>query len=131
MIISSIIEFFSSRSYYLNPIEVYEIEVFYNSFIEDFKNGKNLDKYFYKYNLKLKNYFKKNFLYDKYFLSSVKKVSNNSYEISLVSEKKYLLYIFFRFLIKVPIYKMIIRKVNKNEKFESHYNINFKIVYLK
>lgn len=109
--IAVLVEFFY-RGDYMSPLEVYDIEKFFNEFIEDVYSKGDIDKYFNKYDHRSKKEFQKIFgKKARYFLSTIRKV-DNFYEVSVINERKMLEYYFIRFLGHGAVHKMHIRKVN-------------------
>jgi purine-cytosine permease-like protein len=118
LIISSIIEFLFYRGRYISPIEVYDLEYFFNDFKNDIKNKEInlLDKYFLKYNIKAKKNFFDKIKHHNYYLSSIRKMNDEEYELIIIDEVRFLEFFLFRFLISVPIIKLYIKKINKEYK---------------
>lgn len=109
MCIASFIEFFNHGDY-MSPLEVFDIDNFFNNLLNDIKLEKT-KYYINKYNYKTLKNFNTIFKSKKsFFLSSIKKQAN-TYELTFIDKNKFYKYFIFKFLIRDAISKMIIKKI--------------------
>lgn len=111
-----LIEFYT-RGEYMSPLEVYDIENFYNNLASDYGSTRFEHKhYFNKYDHKSKKKFFETFHgKDNYILSSIKK-EGEVYTLSVIDIRKMLLFQFFRFLIRKAIHKVHVKKFKHSYK---------------
>jgi hypothetical protein len=115
ILIAIAIEFFYTGEY-MNPLEVYDLEHFFLEFLSKTEKKGEIEKFFNKYDSKTKSKFKKTFLHKRrYFLSSIRK-NKNTYELTLIDEKKLAEYFILKFLVKKAIHKIFIKKLNEEFK---------------
>lgn len=111
ILMAVLIEFFY-KGEYMNPLEVYDIEQFYLELLDITKKEDSIEKFFNKYDSKTKNKYKQIFLHKrKYFLSSIRK-NKNTYELTIIDEKKLAEYFILKFLIRKAIHKLFIKELN-------------------
>jgi len=113
--ISVFVEMFNHGEY-MSPIEVYDVEFFFNEFMMSVYDGRRrrqltfFNKYDHKSKKKFDNLFDKN---KRYLLSTIIK-HDKVYELTFINEKKMAEYFLFKFLIRRAIHRMEIRKI-KNQ----------------
>ncbi|MCA9495607.1 MAG: hypothetical protein KC589_01585 [Nanoarchaeota archaeon] len=116
VLIAVLVEFFYKGDY-MSPLEVYDIEVFYNRICEDLNYDLgDLDKYFNSYDLKTRKNFDKIFHKRKnYILSSISK-RDNIYKIVLINNQKLLQFFFIRFFLGQTMHKLYVKKIKDDFK---------------
>lgn len=111
LFVAVLIEYFY-RGEYMNPIEVFEVETFFNIFKNNFKtNSFDFDIFFSRNDFRSKGVLSK--LRDRktrLILSSIRK-HGELYEVTFFDEKKMLEYYVIRFLARKGIHKMYIKEV--------------------
>ncbi|MFW5705095.1 MAG: hypothetical protein ACOCXG_04615 [Nanoarchaeota archaeon] len=115
-----LIEFFS-RGEYMNPLEYYDVEFFFDEFIgKVMKNSESAKNYISKYNSKALKTAKKIFLNSnqRFCLSSVKK-KGKYYHIIFFNEKKLFYFYFLKFLVYKPLHKIVVLRTNGKFKIVS------------
>ena len=111
IMISVMVEYFY-KGEYMSPLEIYDVEVFYNIVYEDMNFDTNdLNHYFNTYDLKTRKTFNKIFRKGrKYILSSISK-RDGIYEIVIINDRKLLQFFFVRFLLGKAMHKLFVKKV--------------------
>ncbi len=116
MTIAVFVEFLDA-SQYISPIELYQLEFFFNSFLKEIREIKKFDEfdfenYFHKYDSKskkiVKNFFKR--FKKRFYISSIKKVNSNTYRIVFIDEFVLFRYFFIRFFAKSGLHRAIVKK---------------------
>lgn len=111
VLISVLVEFFY-KGEYMSPLEVYDLEVFYNIVYEDINyNTSDLNHYFNSYDLKTRKKFDMVFhKKKKYILSSISK-RDDIYQIVIINDMKLMQFFFVRFLLGKAMHKLFVKKV--------------------
>lgn len=112
LFISVAIEFLY-KGEYIAPHTFYDLEIFFNEFLDEIHELGHFEKFFYKYDAKSKKRFNRIFKKHKinFFLSSIRR-HGNTFELSFIDEVKMMEFFFVKFLIKHGVHKMEIKKFN-------------------
>ncbi len=112
LLIAAFAEFFW-RGEYMNPLEVYDVEKFFNAFMRYVYSDRveEVDTFFNKYDSKSKAKFEKVFSKNKKFLLSSIRKQGKIYEIVFIDQTRIMTYFLIRFLSKRAIHKMQVREV--------------------
>lgn len=109
--VAVVIEFFY-RSDYMNPIEIFEIESFFNVFRHNLRTDSiEFDNFFNKYDVKSKKVLEKmKKKKTRLLLSSIRK-HGDVYEVTFFDERKMLEFYIVKFLAKGGVHKMFIKDI--------------------
>lgn len=109
MLIAVLIEY-KNRSEYMSPLEVYDVENYYKRFYLSIRDGKNMDLFFHKYNIKTKRkldpFIRKR---SNFVLSNIRK-ENEVYEITVIDINKLAAFHFLKFFIRKAIYRIYVKE---------------------
>lgn len=116
LLIAVAVEYFQ-KGEYMSPVEIYDVEHFYNRLIRELSKGTlNPDDFIHKYNSKAKAKFRKVFDSKKqHVLSSIRK-KDDTYIITTIDAKRMMVFYFFRFFSRKAINKIHVKEENDEYK---------------
>lgn len=104
------------KSDYMSPLEIYDIQHFFNDFLNSIKKLEDMTVFFHKYDTKSKNRMTQLFRRDsKYVLNSITK-KKDIYEITYFDADTICTHLFFNFFLNKTNHKMYVKKYKEGLK---------------